>query len=85
VCKCRLGSAGDQERAEISRPPLRNGWRRGQFSAKQVSFAPDDFVPSLLLSKARIFPDRLGYDTRIYECPQCDDEFTENPEYKKVG
>ena len=33
----------------------------------------------------RIFPDRLGYDTRIYECPQCDDEFTENPEYKKVG
>jgi hypothetical protein len=33
----------------------------------------------------RIFPDRLGYDTRIYECPQCDDEFTENPEYKNVG
>lgn len=33
----------------------------------------------------RIFPDRLGYDTRIYECPQCEHEVTENPEYMKVG
>jgi hypothetical protein len=33
----------------------------------------------------RIFPDRLGYDTRIYECPQCEHEVTENPEYKKAG
>ena len=37
----------------------------------------------MLLS--RIFPDRLGYDTCIYECSQCDREVTQNPEYKKVG
>jgi hypothetical protein len=32
--------------------------------------------------QTRIFPDPLGDDTRIFECPQCEHEITEHPEYQ---
>jgi DNA-directed RNA polymerase subunit RPC12/RpoP len=33
----------------------------------------------------RIFPDRRGYDQRIYECPRCEHEVTEIMEFKRAS
>jgi len=32
----------------------------------------------------RIFPDRPGYDQRIYECPHCEHEVTESVEFERA-
>lgn len=32
----------------------------------------------------RIFPDSFGDDTRIFECPHCEHEVIENPDYKRA-
>jgi hypothetical protein len=37
------------------------------------------------MSLIRIFPDRPGYDQRIYQCPRCEHEVTEGLHVRKAS